>query len=608
MDTRQKRIAAIVKKEEETKREIDKQIENSKMKRTIYEENNDIKDIDKILTPGELKEYEKFNIKNEILIHDQNDFLKTRNRINFNHNNFDEKYKINKKCEKIKQNLNKFKNSKDLPCKAIGYIKNIDEFVQMFNIFGKNISDIIKKNFQNITNYREIMGDGNCFFRAIMFKYFELIIFHKKDDLFRDLIYEIEEMFSADIMQQYLKINEKIELKKELIINILILLYNILNKEKDQKNCYLYFFLAINTCNKFDLSLILYLRYILYKYIKSNEEKMFSKNWPVKIGNLLPEKFEVNGNFLFNKFYEEYLLTMYTFAEKLVIYIIPFIFGVPLNIFFYESNEENKIQKFEYNLENYDFKEQINLIYKANHYELTYPEEEIKKFKQFYAKYIKEENVIKRICSDCKNQIELYNYTELCDNCLFKFLNEEVLKIIQKAKTINLNYFILEFKMKSNKKYQFENLLNIIINSSIPNKPIDKDSFIKQIRKQFCILDMVNIIEIPITLPCGCSFHDMNCLRNYFKDDYLNQNLLCQFCKYNYNFDEIFSIFQKLCEKMCCICGNIYENNLLNIIKYSYPYDENKKIHHYICAQCKPKRKYMKFKCKCCKINHIYYR
>ena len=36
---------------------------------------------------------------------------------------------------------------------------------------------------------------------------------------------------------------------------------------------------------------------------------------------------------------------MYTFAEKLVIYIIPFIFGVPLNIFFYESNEQNKIQK-----------------------------------------------------------------------------------------------------------------------------------------------------------------------------------------------------------------------------------------------------------------------
>ena len=66
---------------------------------------------------------------------------------------------------------------------------------------------------------------------------------------------------------------KNIVLKKNLIIQILILVYNILNEENDKEKSYLYFFLAINTCKKFDLSLILYLRYILYKYIKNNEEK-----------------------------------------------------------------------------------------------------------------------------------------------------------------------------------------------------------------------------------------------------------------------------------------------------------------------------------------------
>ena len=85
---------------------------------------------------------------------------------------------------------------------------------------------------------------------------------------------------------------------------------------------------------------------------------------------------------------------MYTFAEKLEIYIIPFIFGVPLNIFFVKNNRQNKIKKFEYNLENSEFSEQMNLIYKVNLYELTYPEVEIRKYIKFYSKYTRNRKII----------------------------------------------------------------------------------------------------------------------------------------------------------------------------------------------------------------------
>ena len=64
----------------------------------------------------------------------------------------------------------------------------------------------------------------------------------------------------------------------------------------------------------------------------------------------------------------------------------------------------------------------------------------------------------------------------------------------------------------------------------------------------------------------------MNCFRTYYKDDYLNDSLICIFYKFYYNFDEILSIFQLLSENLFCICGNMYNNSQLNRIKYSYRY------------------------------------
>ena len=585
-----------LKREEETKRGINELIQKKKI-------NNENKNFDKIITKGKSSKPSSGEIVND------NDVLQIRNTINYNHDNFDEKFnnrKNKEKSGKIKNIISQFENNKNLTYNSIGNIKNINEFIQQFNkIYGK----IIKQSFQNITYYREIMGDGNCFFRAIIFKYFEFIIFYGRDDLFRDIIYEIDEMFSSDIIKNYVIINEYIVLKKNLIIQILIMVYNILNEENDKEKSYFYFFLAINTCQKFDLSLILYLRYILYKYIKNNEEKIFSKNSPVKIGNLLPEKYDDNGIFLFDKFYKEYLLIMYTFAEKLVIYIIPFIFGIPLNIFFYESNEENKNQKFEHNFEKVDFNEQINLIYRNNHYELVYTETEIQKYKELYKRSIIIKKIEKKVdinCIKCKNPIEnKENNTGLCDNCLLEFLKKQTIKKIKRQSKINFSE--LKFEIEG-EKYRFDELLDIIIKSSITNKPIDKESFINEINEEFCILDkdLISDNEKKITIPCGCSFHDINCLKSFYNNEYFNENLICSFCQYNYNFDEICSIFEKICEKYCCLCGN--QSEKLNKLKYSYKFEKEKKINHNLCDNCKlTQKQYDNFICKCCNFQHVYY-
>ena len=99
--SKRKRNEVMYKKEKETKRDIDEQIEKNKIKVIIYEKNNDIKNVDKILTPGELKELSKSNLLNENVEKYHKDFPQIRNKINFNHNNFNEKY--NNKTTKEKK-------------------------------------------------------------------------------------------------------------------------------------------------------------------------------------------------------------------------------------------------------------------------------------------------------------------------------------------------------------------------------------------------------------------------------------------------------------------------------------------------------------------------
>ena len=89
------RIEKMLEKEKETKRDIDEQIEK----------NNDIKNVDKILTPGELKELSKPVLSNRNVDppHHHKDFLQIRNKINFNHNDFNEKYNNIATKKKVKQ-------------------------------------------------------------------------------------------------------------------------------------------------------------------------------------------------------------------------------------------------------------------------------------------------------------------------------------------------------------------------------------------------------------------------------------------------------------------------------------------------------------------------
>ena len=234
---------------------------------------------------------------------------------------------------------------------------------------------------------RKIKGDGNCYYRAVMFRYFEQIILSKNIILLKKIIMEMNQAFKSKEIKDRLYIKMNVNFKPELHINIMYLILNLLEEGKIKESYELYI-KCVLSCPVFDYGLILYFRYILYLYIKDNEKKLYSKNFPVKVGNFLPSKYEnENGEFEFQKFYTNYLLKMFTEAEKIIIYLTPFVLGIDLDIILFEDNEAQIAKRFSYEEENGENKSKDNVITLLNrnaHYELVYTYDEYHKYSEFY--------------------------------------------------------------------------------------------------------------------------------------------------------------------------------------------------------------------------------
>ncbi len=270
----------------------------------------------------------------------------------------------------------------------LGPFESLSSFIETKFQDIKNSIQIQKKKYEQfkdlIFKYKKINGDGNCFYRCVMIRFIEILILNDDIENFKNLIYDILELYKNDNeIQKYFQITNFIRLKPELLSLILILIYIILI-ENGKELAYKVFITAILTCQIFDYGLILYLRFILYKYIKENENKMHSKNFPLLIGNLLPENFVVNEQFEFRKFYNNYLLKMFQDAEKIVIYLIPFIFNIKLNIIMFENQSEPEINLNFSGIDTTLINDEINVVITKLHYEIVYKKDDYEKFKNIF--------------------------------------------------------------------------------------------------------------------------------------------------------------------------------------------------------------------------------
>jgi hypothetical protein len=164
------------------------------------------------------------------------------------------------------------------------------------------------------------------------------------------------------------------------------------------------FYKALLASKSFDFSLILYFRFILYDYIKNNETKYYLEQFPVLIGNLLPSIYEKDGVFDFNSFYNNYLLKMFIPAEKIIVYLTPFVLGINLEIVLFDDNEDDVVKKFIFNEEDNDndvikknledIRQNIFLINIMYHYENVFNYFDNKNFNEVYQYYRNDLNPI----------------------------------------------------------------------------------------------------------------------------------------------------------------------------------------------------------------------
>ena len=438
-------------------------------------------------------------------------------------------------------------------------------FFQMNDTMNIELSNKYNKLKQIIYKYREIKGDGNCYYRAVMFRYIEQIILNQNIILLKRVILDMNECFKSQEIKNRLQIKMDTMFKPELHLKIMILILYLLEKRKIQE-AHQIFVKCILSCAIFDYGLILYFRYIIYLYIKNNENKLYSKNFPVKIGNLLPSKYENSkGEFEYNKFYTEYLLKMFMEAEKIIIYLTPFILEINLDIIIFEDNEEQMINRFSYAENNDISKPQtdvITILNRNNHYEIIYTYEQYNKYLNIFSIYE---------LPEINNNTEENNILEQSTNSGFFLL--------QSNRNINLNNIIDEGvdnktsnninqrqkesennNITSNKSIQNDTRKNNLVNKD-NNETVIYESMIEENENMKNeLMEIENEIETPIGHPENDENKEvLNEIDEMF--DVNNNNKSCLKCK---------KPFDKYINNKLHFCNDCLKNEIFTQFKNEY--------------------------------------
>ena len=231
-----------------------------------------------------------------------------------------------------------------------------------------------------VYKYRNVKGDGDCFYRGLIFSLLENIILTNYIMQMKELLI----LYYEKMNKNNKLIKEKEYLKKinELDIDIVsIIFYIIINQmENDVSKAYKVLLKAFINFKEFDFSLIFFTRYLIYEYISANEDKIFSKEFALEVGCLLPDGYVVDkgskNEYLFENFYNLQLMKPKTFAEKIVLYVVPFVFNIDMKILLYDFGNQDKISRIEekkfFNENKSKLKIEIDLLYRKSHYDIYY--------------------------------------------------------------------------------------------------------------------------------------------------------------------------------------------------------------------------------------------
>ena len=422
----------------------------------------------------------------------------------------------------------------------IGNLENFETFLYKYSLYS-NYELMLKLQKNNFHFWRNILNDGDSFYRSFMFSLIENYILESN---ITDLEMLISEIFSSKINNIYKSQNLDTKLIKGILK--LILSYSKKNKIKE---AYHLFLKAYKLKNKiFDKAMIIYLRNIIYSYL------LDLTKYPVL--NYLLSYFEG-----IKEFGIEPIFT--------VICLLPYLFRVNVKIIVVEgtlNNFKNHIINLSGDSENYPL---IIIGYFFSGYHVVYLnninknndiiKEEIKKNKNNNKKltFILKEKEICKICNTETNQIMFLKKKFICcQKCLNEFMDSIIdkrLKFFEEDSYFGIEYYSRRIKLQ-NQFYIDNDEIIELYNENVLTKMINKIIYT-------CNQCKENKKHETELLECGCRYCQ-KCLHKKIKNSTQNKMYI--------NIYE-----QNTFAKIRCCCNNDFKP--IEAIKHIHPFKNESK-------------------------------
>ena len=496
---------------------INSEIKNENQINKINSLNFDLYNLNKLeYTPKEIKNDTIPVISDSDFMEKLNDFLNENEYSKISSNSFENIYDIFKEKKFFKKY-----NEAEINNVIIKKFKSNNIELNNLNFNSdKYIGNFFPSKFENNVFYRYVLNDGDSFLRCIIYSLLEYFIKNSKKNEINKIIYDIINLYLNNLK------NEKEKKKFECVLKMFENLINIFNIQTLD----LYFNNEI-----FNIVLIKYSKFKIYQYLKN-----------VFIGdkNLINEIFKLNNS-----------------LSPELLYYIPLIFDINLNLIFFNSKNIKKTISF--NLDK--IKYTINLVYFNHSFKLRYSNLENKnnlikdiKIEQNseYKLIINKENVFCEICSNNSDLITLKNFSfQVCKYCLIKNLKGVISKKLNNLIKNNFNnceYFLQSILLDSKNRldeddfyilFEHKNIFEIMKTILLEKKCKKCDKKISK-KKDFNILNCNNLY---------CS----ECIEN----EIINNTRGLKFLS---NFEKII-LFDKT-KKTKCICEeNFHLQNSINL-------------------------------------------
>ena len=493
-------------------------------------------------------------LKNETLNHLMNQI----NRIPFE--NYYEDYKVTENKYKIS-----CLSSLNFLVEATYYFRDDNYEVKQYDI--NELKPYVEK-------FRNVSGDGDCFYRGLIFSLLENIILTNNIMQMKEILI----LYYEKMNQNNKLINEKEYLKiiKKMNISIVseLLYIIIVHMENDLTKAYQILLKVFLFCKDFDTCLIFFTRYLIYEYISENENKIYSKEYQVELGCLLPEDFVVDkgdkNEYFFENFYTLQLMNPKTFAEKIILYVSPFVFNIKLNILIYDygmNGAQSVVMEKKFLDENINSPQtEINLLFRKSHYDIYYK-------KQFYEEHQKNLNILinKKENSLPRNHININKY--LFEN---QYQNRDKKdEQDNKAEENNKKEKINEFKTKNKSINENEKNKNIHPMDNMKNHPVCMECKKIYTNKENafglcdeCLSNNLKTLLLSAFFEFLKSKENMFNSKNKFKEFLLNKKCTISFHENISIFEAIYNskfkfedLFLSVRRQLCLYCGQPKDEN-----------------------------------------------